>query len=169
MRRRHSVHRHPPMPNLDAIEVTLRLAVAVLAGAVLGINRDLSHKPAGLRTHALVSLGSATACLVVLSTPGADANGVSRVVQGLVTGVGFIGAGVILHQDREHRVAGLTTAASIWLVAALGAACGIGSWVIVALALGLTLVVLAFGGPIERAFERKLRVKRKHTSPGPTG
>jgi putative Mg2+ transporter-C (MgtC) family protein len=157
------------MPNLDAIEVTMRLVVAVLAGAVLGINRDLRHKPAGLRTHALVCLGSATACVVALSTPGADANGVSRVIQGLVTGVGFLGAGVILHQAREHHIAGLTTAASIWLVATLGAACGIGNWVVVALALMLTLVVLAFGGPIERAFERKLHVKGKNASPDVTG
>ena len=157
------------MPIFDAIDVTMRLVAAVLAGAVLGINRDLRHKPAGLRTHALVSLGSATACVVSLSAVGADANALSRVIQGLVTGVGFIGAGVILHQDREHRVHGLTTAASIWIAAALGAACGSGTWVVVLLALGLTIAVLALGGPIEKAFERKFRPKGEDTSADPTG
>ena len=157
------------MPNLDAIDVAMRLVVAVLAGGALGINRDLHHKPAGLRTHALVSLGSATACVVSLSAVGGDANAVSRVIQGLVTGVGFIGAGVILHHDREHRVAGLTTAASIWTAAALGAACGSGNWVTVVLAVVLTLAVLTFGGPIERAFERKFRAKGEDPSPDLTG
>jgi putative Mg2+ transporter-C (MgtC) family protein len=157
------------MPNLDAIDVTARLVVAVLAGAVLGINRDLHHKPAGLRTHALVSLGSATACVVSLTAVGADANAVSRVIQGLVTGVGFIGAGVILHHDKDHRIYGLTTAASIWIAAALGAACGGGTWLTVLLALALTILVLALGGPIEKAFERKFRPKGEDTSPDPTG
>src|SRR5271167_2403390 len=129
------------MPNIEAIDVIARLCAAVVAGAVLGINRDLRHKPAGLRTHALVSLGSAIACLVALSIAAADASGLSRVVQGLVTGIGFLGAGVILHHDAEHRVAGLTTAASIWIAAALGAACGSGLWLAAVLSLALTLVV----------------------------
>jgi putative Mg2+ transporter-C (MgtC) family protein len=148
------------MPNLDTVDVAARLVVAVLAGAVLGINRDLHRKPAGLRTHGLVSLGSAISVVVVLSTLGADANALSRVIQGLVTGVGFIGAGVILHhQDAERRVAGLTTAASIWIASALGVACGSGHWFAALLALALTLAVLTFGGPIEQALERKFGSK----------
>lgn len=147
------------MPDLEAIDVAARLCSAVLAGAVLGINRDLHHKPAGLRTHALVSLGSAVAVIVTLLGAGADANALSRVIQGLVTGVGFIGAGVILHHAAEQRVVGLTTAASIWVAAALGAACGSGHWLISLLALVLTLAVLAFGGPIEQAIERKFGQK----------
>jgi putative Mg2+ transporter-C (MgtC) family protein len=147
------------MPNLDAIDVAARLVVAVVAGAILGINRDLHRKPAGLRTHGLVSLGSAISVVVVLSTLGADASALSRVIQGLVTGVGFIGAGVILHQDTERRVAGLTTAASIWVAAALGIACGSGHWFAALLALALTLAVLTFGGPIEQALERKFGSK----------
>ena len=145
------------MPNLESIELAARLGSAVLAGAILGINRDLNRKPAGLRTHALVCLGSAVAVVIVASMPGTSADAVARVIQGLVTGVGFIGAGVILHHDIEHRVEGLTTAASIWIAAALGVACGSGYWVTVLLALALTLGVLVFGGPIERAFERWLR------------
>ena len=145
------------MPNLEWIELAARLGSAVLAGAILGVNRDLHRKPAGLRTLALVCLGSAVVVVIVESMPQAGADAVSRVIQGVVRGVGFIGAGVILHHDTEHRVEGLTTAASIWLAAALGVACGSGHWITVLLALALTLGVLVFGGPIERAFERWLR------------
>ena len=126
---------------------------------------DLHGKPAGLRTHALVSLGSAVAVVVVLSTVGAEANALSRVVQGLVTGVGFIGAGVILHRDADQRVVGLTTAASIWVAAALGIACGSGHWFIGAFALLLTLAVLVFGGDIEQTMERWLRPKQDKNPP----
>lgn len=153
------------MPNLDAVDVAARLVSAVLAGAVLGINRDLHRKPAGLRTHALVSLGSAVAVVVAASTVGAQADALSRVIQGLVTGVGFIGAGVILHHDAGERVAGLTTAASIWVAATLGIACGSGHWVTALLALGLTLAVLALGGAIEHALERWLRSKHDDQPP----
>jgi putative Mg2+ transporter-C (MgtC) family protein len=144
------------MLNLDWIDIATRLGGAVLAGAILGINRDLHHKPAGLRTHSLVSLGSAVVVVVATSMAGASADAVSRVIQGVVTGVGFIGAGVILHHDTENRVVGLTTAASIWVAAALGTACGAGFWIIALLALVLTLAVLTLGGPIERAWERRL-------------
>ncbi|HEV8256616.1 MAG TPA: MgtC/SapB family protein [Casimicrobiaceae bacterium] len=155
------------MPNLETIDVAARLGMAVLVGAVLGINRDLHHKPAGLRTHGLVSLGSATVIVVALSTVGTDANALSRVIQGLVTGVGFIGAGVILHHDAEHRVAGLTTAASIWVAAALGVACGSGHWIIALFALAMTLAVLVFGGPVEQALERRFRPKAGSEPPDP--
>src|SRR5256885_16634461 len=92
------------MLNLESIDIAARLGSAVLAGAILGINRDLHHKPAGLRTHSLVSLGSAVVVVVIVSLPGASADAVARVIQGLVTGVGFIGAGVILHHGAENRV-----------------------------------------------------------------
>ena len=141
----------------QSVDIAARLISAVVAGAILGINRDLHRKPAGLRTHALVSLGSAMS-IVVISAAGLHPDALSRVIQGLVTGVGFIGAGVILHhQGGEYRVAGLTTAASIWVAAALGIACGGGHWLTAALALVLTLVVLTFGGPIEQALERRFR------------
>ncbi len=131
-----------------------RLAAALLAGAILGLNRDLHRKPAGIRTHALVSIRSATIVLVTLAmTHGGDST--SRVIQGIVTGIGFIGAGVIIHRGAEQRVEGLTTAASIWVAAALGAACGAGLGTITLLALTATLLVLLFGGQIERAFERR--------------
>jgi putative Mg2+ transporter-C (MgtC) family protein len=145
------------MQNLEWLDVVVRLVGAVLAGAILGVNRDLHHKPAGLRTHALVSLGSAMVVVAAASMAEASAETVSRAIQGLVTGVGFIGAGVILHHDAERRVVGLTTAASIWVAAALGVACGGGDWVVALLGLALTLAVLVFGGPIESAWERRLR------------
>jgi putative Mg2+ transporter-C (MgtC) family protein len=143
------------MQDLEWLDVTVRLVSAVLAGAILGINRDLHHKPAGLRTHALVALGSAMIVVVAASITEASAETVGRAIQGLVTGVGFIGAGVILHHDAERRVVGLTTAASIWVAAALGVACGAGDWIVALLGLALTLAVLVFGGPIERAWERR--------------
>jgi len=143
------------MPNTEWLEIAARLGIAVLLGAVLGINRDLHHKPAGLRTHALVSLGSAVAVISVTFGVNVDAGSLSRVIQGLVTGVGFIGAGVILHHDSDRRIAGLTTAASVWVAAILGAAAGAGKWPIALVALVFTIAVLAFGGQIERALERR--------------
>ncbi len=155
------------MPSLETTDIALRLGSAVLAGAVLGINRDLHHKPAGLRTHGLVCLGSAVVVVVALSAVDADANALSRVIQGIVTGVGFIGAGVILHRDAKHHVVGLTTAASIFVAAALGVACGSGNWITALLALALTLAVLTIGGPIERAMERRFGSKLDSDSANP--
>jgi putative Mg2+ transporter-C (MgtC) family protein len=144
-------------------EVGLRMGAALLAGAILGLNRDLRGKPAGLRTHALVSLGAALLTLVALQVgagpSGVDPSAVTRVVQGIITGIGFLGAGVILRDDSRQTVRGLTTAASIWLVAGFGVACGAGLWVTTALALGLTLLVLVFGGRLEDAAHRLLHGK----------
>jgi len=153
------------MQNLEWLDVGMRLTGAVLAGAILGVNRDLHHKPAGLRTHALVSLGSAMVVVVAASITEASAETVGRAIQGLVTGVGFIGAGVILHHDAERRVVGLTTAASVWVAAALGIACGSADWVTALLGLALTLAVLVFGGPIEHAWERRFNAGRRADRP----
>src|SRR5947207_360300 len=114
-------------------EIALRLGAALLVGTILGLNRELHGKPAGLRTHALVSLGAAVATIVVLKSPdgslATDQNAISRVVQGILTGVGFLGAGVILHDPNGH-ISGLTTAATIWICAVLGLVCGLGHWII---------------------------------------
>ncbi|HWP02816.1 MAG TPA: MgtC/SapB family protein, partial [Gemmatimonadaceae bacterium] len=110
-------------------ELLIRLGLAVAIGAVLGINRDLRGKPAGLKTHALVALGSSMLTVVSLAVADgatADGNAVSRVIQGIITGIGFLGAGVILRGERGYSVHGLTTAASVWLSACLGIACGAG-------------------------------------------
>jgi len=137
---------------LDA--VVLRLVAATVAGGAIGVNRDLRGKPAGVRTHALVTLGSAL--LTMLSLESGDPNNVGRVVQGIITGIGFLGAGVIL-RDATGRVSGLTTAATVWLCAALGATCAMGDWRLVSMATLLTLVILVIGGPIEQAMERFFR------------
>lgn len=133
-------------------DLALRLASAVLVGGAIGLNRDLRGKPAGVRTHALVSLGSAVVTVIAANAGAATADvaAVSRVMQGIITGIGFLGAGVILHPD-QGRVRGLTTAASIWVVAALGIACGMADWWPLGLGAGLTLLVLVAGGPLERA------------------
>ena len=134
-------------------EVALRLGAATLMGAAIGINRGRSGKPAGLRTQALVTLGSATVMVAMfeLATVGSefDTGAISRVVQGVLTGIGFLGGGVILRDRAHHRVEGLTTAASIWVSAALGLACGAGLWRLALLALVLSLLVLKVGLAVE--------------------
>src|SRR6266436_9496055 len=116
---------------LGWIDITLRLSAAMLIGSLIGLNRDLQHQPAGMRTHGLVALGSALAVLAVVLDPRAD---VSRVIQGVITGVGFLGAGVILHRPTGSKVHGLTTAAIIWITASLGVLCGLAAWRILAIA-----------------------------------
>jgi putative Mg2+ transporter-C (MgtC) family protein len=134
-------------------EVILRLAAAMVIGGVIGLDRNLHHKPTGVRTLGLVALGSALAVLTVGGDSQAD---ISRVVQGVITGVGFIGAGVILHRASAKRVHGLTTAAAIWVTAALGVLCGLGSWHIVLVAVTFVLLLLLFGGSFEKWCHKKL-------------
>ena len=141
---------------LDWSEIVLRLGAATLAGGLIGLNRDLHGKPIGLRTLGLVGL--ATATVVVLSatfdTKFPDAT--SRVIQGILTGIGFLGAGVIIHRENRSRVQGLTSAACTWLTACVGIICGAGQWRIVTVALGITFMVLLFGGRVERRLHRAL-------------
>lgn len=135
------------------MQIALRLVAAVLIGSVVGINRELHEKPAGVRTHALVALGSAVvvlACSQLGTTADHQADAVSRVVQGLVAGIGFLGGGVILRDPGGGQVQGLTTAAAIWVTALFGAACGIGAFHTVGIGLVLMFVVLTVGGTVER-------------------
>jgi putative Mg2+ transporter-C (MgtC) family protein len=141
----------PIIPTLT--ETILRLTTAMLVGCAIGLNRDLRGKPAGLRTHALVTIGSAllamTSIHIALTMNGSASDAVSRVIQGIVTGIGFLGAGVII-RDHAGHVRGLTTAATIWVAASLGIACGIGYWPAVAIAVALVFIVLLIGGPLEQ-------------------
>ncbi|MGQ0641065.1 MAG: MgtC/SapB family protein [Gemmatimonadaceae bacterium] len=137
----------------DFLEIVLRLGAATIAGMILGINRELKDKPAGVRTHALVALGSAIVPLIA-SLPPTDGTSVSRALQGVITGIGFLGAGVILRKMESGTVHGLTTAATIWLAAALGAACGLGYWSVAAVAAAIALLVLVLGVPFERELRR---------------
>ena len=129
--------------------VMLRLFAATLLGAVVGFQRERSGKPAGLRTHMLVSLGTAvvvSACAAV----GMTSDGLSRVMQGIVTGIGFVGAGSILKLSQERKIKGLTTAAGLWITAAIGIAAGIGALGLALLATVFAVIVLAFEGVEER-------------------
>ncbi len=97
---------------------------AFVCGALIGLNREFHRKPAGFRTFALVSLGSALVVIAMEGRGGPDS--ISRVIQGLLTGIGFLGAGVIFRREAPNKVSGLTTAAAIWLTAGLGASAGHG-------------------------------------------
>ncbi|MDB5521666.1 MAG: magnesium transporter, partial [Tardiphaga sp.] len=139
-------------------EIALRLGVATLAGSAVGLNRDLHGKPIGLRTLSLVAL--ATSMVVALTDPGGEvshfSDASSRVVQGVLTGIGFLGAGVILHGESKSRVRGLTSAALTWLTACIGIMCGAGQWRIVAVAVAITFVILMIGGGVEKRLHRAL-------------
>jgi putative Mg2+ transporter-C (MgtC) family protein len=132
------------MRSLSYIDVFLRLGAAVLSGAVIGFDREIRDKPAGLRTITLVSLGSAVFILTAIDSGAIDAG--SRAIQGIVTGVGFLGAGTIIRGRTEQSVRGLTTAASVWLAAAIGIACGLAHWPLVLIASVFGLLVLALEG-----------------------
>jgi putative Mg2+ transporter-C (MgtC) family protein len=118
-----------------------RLALAVALGASIGMERELSEKAAGLRTNMLVALGSTLFVLVPLQSDLAqqDPSTLGRIIQGTITGVGFIGAGSIL---QKGRVRGLTSAAAVWISAGLGIAVGLGQWKLAITGAGLSLLIL---------------------------
>ena len=139
----------------DTSELVLRLFAAAVIGSGIGIDREVRGKPAGMRTHALVSLGAALCTVVVIgiAPPNiAHLDAVSRVIQGIIAGVGFLGAGAILKSPES--VHGLTTAASIWFVAALGIACGTGQWIATFVAVALALLILIGGLAAEKIARR---------------
>jgi putative Mg2+ transporter-C (MgtC) family protein len=124
------------------VRIVVRLCVAVVLGGMLGWERESVGAPAGLRTHMLVSLGSALFVLIPLQA-GMRLDDLSRVLQGVTAGIGFLGAGAILKQRDRNDVRGLTTAASIWLTAALGVAAGMGREATALLSTLFALVILA--------------------------
>jgi putative Mg2+ transporter-C (MgtC) family protein len=133
-----------------ALRVCFRLLLAAVVGALPGLQRERVHVAAGLRTHMLVSLGAAIFMLAALDS-GASMDDTTRVIQGLATGIGFVGAGAILKASESRQVHGLTTAASIWLTAGLGTAAGAGRiWLPLAGSI-LALVILA----VLRKFEER--------------
>src|ERR671913_268394 len=137
------------------VHVLIRLIAATLLGAVVGMQREKAGKPAGLRTHMLVTLGTAVFVLAC-SGVGMSLDGLSRVIQGIVTGIGFIGAGSILKLSEERDIQGLTTAAGIWMTAATGVAVGLGSLGVAALSTLFTLIILTLAGLYEfRAEEQR--------------
>ncbi len=138
---------------LDLLDSAERLAAAAAIGAAIGLNRNAVGKPTGVKTLGLVAVGSAILVMTGVNFVEQDAKYVdaaSRVIQGIVTGIGFIGGGAILRDQEGRSVEGLTTAASVWVTAALGCVCGLGEWKIAALATAVTLAMLLSGDLIER-------------------
>ncbi|WP_089174679.1 MgtC/SapB family protein [Bosea sp. AS-1] len=130
------------------IELLLRLFAGLAAGVALGWQRTLRHKSAGIRTFGLVGLGTATAACLFSETLHPDA--ASRVVQGVLTGIGFLGAGLIVRRSDDFIPHGLTTAAAVWVTGALGCAAGLGQWAIVAAATLMAFALLTLDHSLER-------------------
>lgn len=133
----------------QTIRLLVRISVAMLLGAIIGLQREQYGKPAGLRTHILVAMGSAL-FVIAATEAGLSSEGVSRVIQGLTTGIGFIGAGAILKLGPQREIYGLTTAAGIWATAAVGVAVGLGLLGLATLSVALIWFVLAGLGVVER-------------------
>jgi putative Mg2+ transporter-C (MgtC) family protein len=153
-------------------DIMLRSTAAVVVGILVGLNRDLAGKPIGMRTLALVSLGAAVVSVATIhfSDLAEHPDALSRIVQGIIQGVmggiGFIGAGVILRDPKAQTVEGLTTAATVWLTAGLGIACGLAAWNVIAVAVVFALATL-FGvnwleaAYLQRAARRKTQRKNR--------
>jgi len=122
------------------MEVALRLVLAAVLGAIIGYQRERAKKPAGLRTHMLICVGSALFTIVSAYGFGGSADP-ARLAAGIVTGIGFLGAGTII-RNREGIVVGLTTAATVWTVSAIGVAAGAGMYVVSVVTTALVLIVL---------------------------
>ena len=145
---------------IPVLEILERLLASLLAGAVIGWERERKNKPAGLRTHMLVTLGSATFCVMAFEVGAALSDrygerGVDpmRVLDGVVGGIGFLGAGSII--QARGRVQGITTAAGVWMAGALGAACGVGAYKLAALSTVLAFLVLTVLAKVERHLPRE--------------
>lgn len=138
-------------------DISTRLLMACCLGGLVGLERGFHGQTAGLRTQMMVSLGAAlfVTAGVTLSTAAAD--DVSRIIQGIAAGVGFLGAGTIVKSHERTEVKGLTTASSVWLAAALGIACGLKFYLLATIATALSLFILAGLHPIERIMLRRIR------------
>ena len=134
-------------------EMLFRLGTATLLGGILGIDRDLHRKPAGVRVLALVCMGAAAISMVsVVAIAGSEkhpGDGVLRTIQGVLSGIGFLGAGVIMRAQGKDEIHGLTTAASIWVAAILGMICGLGQWMLAFCTFGLAWSILVAGRWVE--------------------
>ncbi|CAG4927412.1 MgtC/SapB family protein [Paraburkholderia saeva] len=153
------------LPASSLIEVILRMTLAVVVGGIIGIDRNLRGKPTGIKTLGIVALGS---CLVTMASMGFVVDGIAadvnaaRVIQGIVTGIGFLGAGVIVQNPAREKIRGLTTAASIWVTAALGIVCGTGAWSVALAALVLLFALLFIGRIVEKPLHRFWMQKPEH-------
>ncbi len=141
---------------MDWGEIALRLGMATIGGMAIGVDRELRHRAAGLRTHMLVALGSAAIVLVALQL---DPNS-TRVVQGVVTGIGFIGAGAIVHSGRHTE--GVTTAASIWTCTMVGVASGSGHYKVMIATTILAIFILVVCVRIETVIRKMAGGELRH-------
>lgn len=134
------------------LDIVLRLAAAVVFGGAIGINRDIHGKPTGIRAHALVSLGAAVLLVAGGRTilGGDHPDALSRVIQGIIAGIGFLGAGVILRGTNGRQVYHLVTAASLWVTTGVGVLCGLGAFSVATITTALVLIVLTVGLRIDR-------------------
>jgi putative Mg2+ transporter-C (MgtC) family protein len=146
----------PDLTLATQLDLALRLTVGLVLGAVIGFERELQRQPAGFRTHSLVSLGAALFTVVSAFGFGGDMVDPTRIAAQIVSGIGFIGAGTIL-QYRGH-IRGLTTAASLWSVAAIGTAAGAGLYVVAVVGTVLILVILSILDRIESFARRRLQL-----------
>ena len=138
------------LPNADQFaHAVVRLVAAAILGGIVGYERERAGRPAGLRTHMLVALGAAL-FVIACEDSGMDSAGLSRVIQGIATGIGFIGGGAILKLAAEREIKGLTTAAGIWMTAAVGVAAGLGRWGSAAIGVLLTWVILSILYKVEK-------------------
>jgi len=140
------------MELIPSFNIFASLVLAVIFGGIVGIEREMSHKPAGLRTHMIVSLGSCLFTIVSLDFSVDPA----RVAAGIVAGIGFIGAGTIWSE--KDKVQGITTAASLWATAAIGLATGVGAYLLAALVTLLVFLILIIRRPL-----RKVGLEKKHS------
>ena len=148
----------PDLTLQTQIDLALRLTAGLVLGAIIGFERELQRQPAGFRTHSLVSLGAALFTVVSAYGFSGDLVDPTRIAAQIVSGIGFIGAGTIL-QHRGH-IRGLTTAASLWSVAAIGTAAGAGLYIVAIVGTLLILVVLSILDRIEEFARRRLQLNR---------
>ena len=143
----------------QTVRVMLRLMVAAVLSGIIGIQRERAGKPAGLRTHMLVALGAAMFVLAGTES-GMPVSEVSRIIQGIATGIGFIGAGAILKGKEEHEITGLTTAAGIWMTAAVGITAALGLWGLATVSVLISWLILSVVGAVEARLERRSKAGR---------
>jgi putative Mg2+ transporter-C (MgtC) family protein len=151
----------PDHTSVDLTDVALRLIAAVVVGGLVGVDREWRGKPVGVRTLALVALGSS---LLAVSTVhytafahdiAATSRVMQGVIQGVMAGIGFLGAGAVMSSGGERQVHSLTTAATVWVTATLGIACALGTWSVVLIGVVLTLIVLVVLHPIDGWFDKR--------------
>ena len=157
----------PDVPQL--VRVTLRLLAALFIGTAIGLQRELTHKPAGLRTHMLVALGTGL-FIVSAAEMGMPLDSLAKIVQGIATGIGFLGGGAILKLTTEREIHGLTTAAGIWMTAAASAAAGLGQIAVALIGTAFGLLVLIVFHRLEKQLghlAKKDSEVHPHSDPNP--